>query len=123
MDPKKLEVVQKWPTPKKKHDVQAFLGFCNFFRHFIQGFSTVMRPLSQLTGNTEWKWMEKEQSAFEELKTRIMEDVVLAIPLDNGKFQVEADSSNYANGAVLSQQVDGKWKPIAFRSRSLNEVK
>ena len=51
-----------------------------------------------------------------------MEDVVLAIPLDNGKFWVEADSSNYANGAVLSQQVDGKWKPIAFRSRSLNEV-
>ena len=66
--------------------------------------------------------MEKEQSAFEELKTQIMEDVVLAIPLDNGKFQVEADSSDYANGAVLSQQVDGKRKPIAFRSRSLNEV-
>ena len=122
MDPKKLEVVQKWSAPKKKHDVQAFLGFCNFFRRFIRGFSAVARPLSQLTGNAEWKWTEKEQSAFEELKTRIMEDVVLAIPLDNGKFRVEADSSDYANGAVLSQQVDGKWRPIAFRSRSLNEV-
>ncbi len=30
---------------------------------------------------------------------------------------------NYANGAVLSQFVDGKWRPVAFRSRALNEVK
>jgi hypothetical protein len=44
------------------------------------------------------------------------------IPLDNGKFCVEADSSNYANGATLSQQVDGKWRPMAFRSKSLNDV-
>ena len=44
------------------------------------------------------------------------------IPRDIGKFRVEADSSNYANGAVLSQQIEGKWYPVAFRSRSLNEV-
>ena len=45
------------------------------------------------------------------------------IPRDIGKFCVEADSSNYANGAVLSQQIEGKWYPVAFRSRSLlNEV-
>ena len=64
----------------------TFLGFCNFFRRFIQGFSAVARPLSQLTGNSEWSWREKEQTAFEELKRRIAEDVTLTIPLDDGKF-------------------------------------
>ena len=122
MDPKKVAVLNTWPTPLKKRDVQSFLGFCNFFRRFIQGFSAVARPLSQLTGNSEWSWGEKEQVAFEELKRRIAEDVTLTIPLDDGKFRIEADSSDYANGAVLSQFIGGKWRPIAFHSRSLNEV-
>lgn len=122
MDPKKVAAVTDWPIPKKKKDVQSFLGFCNFFRRFIRGFSHVARPLSQLTSNKEWSWGKAEQDAFEILKSRITEDVTLAIPLDNGTFRVEADSSDYANGAVLSQQVDGKWRPIAFRSRSLNDV-
>jgi hypothetical protein len=51
-----------------------------------------------------------------------MEEVVLFIPRDDGQFRVEADSSDYANGGVLSQKIDGKWRPVAFRSRSLNEV-
>ena len=122
MDPKKVKAVTKWPTPEKKRDVQSFLGFCNFFRQFIRGFSEVARPLSRLTGNTEQNWNSNEQLSFETLKSRITEDVVLTIPRDIGKFRVEADSSDFANGAVLSQKVDGKWRPIAFRSRSLNEV-
>ena len=114
MDPKKVESVQNWPTPEKKRDVQSFLGFCNFFRCFIKDFSAIARPLSQLTGISEWKWTNTENNAFESLKRRIMDDVTLVIPNDNGKFRVEADSSNFANGAVLSQQVDGKWRPVAF---------
>ena len=102
MDPKKVAVLNTWPTPLKKCDVQSFLGFYNFFRCFIQGFSAVAHPLSQLTGNSEWSWGVKEQAAFEELKCWIAEDVTLTIPLDDGKFQIKADSSDYANGAVLS---------------------
>ncbi len=56
----------------------------------------------------------EQHEAFEELKRRITEEPVLIVPRDNGRFQVEADSSNYANGAVLSQFVDGKWRPVAF---------
>lgn len=122
MDPKKVKAVKDWPIPKKKCDIQSFLGFCNFFRCFIWGFSHVARPLSKLTGNAEWSWGPEEFLAFETLKSRITEDVTLTFPLDNGMFQVEADSSDYANGAVLSQQVDGKWRPIAFRSQSLSDI-
>ena len=37
-------------------------------------------------------------------------------------FQIEADSSDFANGAVLSQFINGKWKPIAYRSQSLSDT-
>ena len=80
------------------------------------------RPLSKLTGNAEWSWGIEQELAFEELKSQITEDITLFIPNDEGRFHVEADSSDFTNGAVLSQQVNGKWQPVAFRSRSLNEV-
>ena len=69
MDPKKVEAVKNWPTPQKKRDVQSFLGFCNFFRRFIHGFSEIARPLSSLTGNSEWSWGKEQQSSFEKLKS------------------------------------------------------
>lgn len=122
MDPKKVESVRAWREPTKKREVQSFLGFCNFFRRFILGFSGVAKPLTALTGKGDWVWTGKEQAAFEELKRRIAEEPVLLIPHDDGKFRVKTDSSDYANGAVLSQLVDGKWRPVAFRSRGLNEV-
>ncbi len=75
--------------------------------------------MTQLTGNDPWKWGEAQQKAFEELKRLLAEEVVLAIPMENGKFRVEADASEGAIGAVLSQEQDGKWRPVTFLSKSL----
>jgi hypothetical protein len=60
--------------------------------------------------------------AFQKLKERITEDVVLALPTDDGKFRLEADTSDGATGAVLSQEQDGVWRPVAFMSHGLNET-
>jgi len=49
MDPVKVAGVCEWPTPESRTDVQAFVGFVNFYRHFIQDFSTIARPLFDLT--------------------------------------------------------------------------
>ena len=67
-----------------------------------------------LTGKVDWTWGLEECTAFEELKRRIAEDIVLFIPTDNDPYRVEADSSDYANGAILSQKIDGVWRPVAF---------
>jgi len=45
MDPVKIAGVAEWPTPGSKKEVQSFLGFTNFYRRFIQGFSDLARPL------------------------------------------------------------------------------
>jgi len=48
MDPVKVAGVCDWPTPENQTDVQAFIGFVNFYRHFIRDFSTIARPLFDL---------------------------------------------------------------------------
>jgi len=49
MDLVKIAGVCNWPTPENRTDVQAFIGFVNFYHHFIQDFSTIARPLFNLT--------------------------------------------------------------------------
>src|ERR1700753_159515 len=102
--------------------VQAFLGFTNFYRQFICGYSNVAKPLTKLTGKSGGLWGEEQREAFEKLKSRIAEDAVLALPNDHGKYRLEADASEGAIGAILSQQQDGVWRPVAFISHSLNET-
>jgi len=125
MDPVKVVGVQEWPTLENKTDVQAFLGFVNFYRRFIQDFSAKARPLFDLTCSEQvWTWNGKEQMAFEDLKIVVTTALVLMSPQDLEPFRVEADSSDFATGAVLSQQstTDGKWHSIAFYSKSLSSM-
>ena len=49
MDPTKVKTVVEWQTPRSLRDVQCFLGFTNFYRKFIQDYSKLILPLTQLT--------------------------------------------------------------------------
>jgi len=125
MDPVKVVRVHDWPTPENRTDVQAFIGFVNFYRHFIRDFFTIARPLFDLTRSDKaWNWDAKEQKAFECLKTVVTTASVLVSPQDLEPFCIEADSSDFASGAILSQQLPGeeKWHPVAFYSKSLSLV-
>ncbi|KAF5315388.1 hypothetical protein D9619_007461 [Psilocybe cf. subviscida] len=124
MDPVKVEGVSKWPEPENVKDVQSFLGFVNFYRRFIKDFADLARPLHDLTKKgTVWRWSPRQQQAFDDLKKSVTSSPVLVFPDDNKPYKLEADSSDYATGAVLSQEgSDGKWHPVAFMSKSLSEV-
>ena len=121
MDPAKVAAIRDWITPTKKKDIQAFIGFCNFYRRFIQDFSKIARPLHDLTKkDAPWRWDSAQQQAFDALKDKITSAPVLAMPRDDGQYRVEADASDYAVGAVLSQLQDGAWHPVAYLSKTLN---
>src|SRR5215475_2256717 len=125
MDPVKVEGVRQWPVPKNRKEVQSFLGFTNFYCRFIEGFSHHARPLFDLTKKAKaWQWGEAEQTAFDKLRNRITSTPMLLAPDDSKPFQIESDSSDFATGAVLSQESseDGKWHPVAFLSKSLSAI-
>jgi len=124
MDPVKVEGVSAWPTPSNVKEVQSFLGFVNFYRRFIKDFSDIAKPLHELTRkDSAWNWTDACQKAFDLLKNAITSSPILIFPDDSKPYKVEADSSDYATGAVLSQEgEDGKWHPVAFLSKCLNSV-
>jgi len=124
MDPVKVAGVSQWPTPSNVKEVQSFIGFVNFYRRFIKDFSEIARPLHDLTRkDVAWLWTEQCQEAFNSLKKAITSTPILIFPDENKPYILEADSSNYATGGVLSQEGDdGKFHPVAFLSKSLSEV-
>ena len=80
MDPKKIEAITAWPVPMKVKEVQSFLGLANFYRHFVNNISKVTKPLHGLTcKDTEWKWMDKCQIAFDKLKDIFISQSVLSM--------------------------------------------
>ena len=104
MDPVKLGGIRDWPTPTTVKQVRSFLGFGNFYRKFISHYSNLARPLNDLT-KKDWKfvWTPECQNAFDTLKRRFTEELVLLMPDQAKPFQIEADASKVATGAVLTQ--------------------
>ena len=105
MDPAKVAGVMEWPTLSTKKEVQSFLGFTNFYRRFIEGFSHVTQPLFNWTkADSEFKWSSEEKLAFDTLRNRITSAPILSLPDNSRPYRVEADSSDFATRAVLSLQ-------------------
>ena len=124
MDPAKVAAVVDWPTPRKLKDVQAFIGFANFYRRFIRNFSHTVRPLTNLAKkDSKWVWGPDQQSAFDDLKRQFTTAPILAMPDLDRPFTIECDASDFATGAVLSQKgEDELLHPVAFLSKSLNDA-
>ena len=120
----KMKGVLEWPTPKCVKDVQKFLGLANYYHRFIQDFVSIARPLHDMVKkDRKWKWTEKQEKAFEELKKRFTQELVLvALDLDK-KMRIEVDASDYVTGGMLSMKgEDGLWRLVAFLSKSLNKT-
>src|SRR5258708_7944634 len=124
MDPIKVQGVTDWPQLTKVKDVQSFIGFVNFYRRFIWNFSEIAHPLHALTRKSKnWSWGTAEQQAFDALKNAVTSAPMLAFPSKSGLFQLECNASNFATGAVLSQQQeDGLFHPIGFMSKSFSDT-
>ena len=89
MDPAKVAGVSEWPTPSNKKEVQSFLGFINFHRRFIEGFSHIAQPLFNLTkANSTFKWTSEKKSAFDTLQDRITSAPILMLPDNSRPYRV-----------------------------------
>ena len=119
MDPRKVQVIMDWPEPRKVKDVQSFLGFANFYRRFISGYSEIVVPLTRLTRkDVKWNFTDDARNSFNTLKHAFTSAPVLTHWIPGKPIVVETDASDYALAAILSIQDDtGEIHPVAFHSR------
>jgi hypothetical protein len=124
VDPEKVEAISAWEEPKNASAIRSFLGFANFYREFAPQFTDIAAPLNDLTRRSSpWRWEAAHQSAFDRIKEILMCAPILAIYDSELETVVEADSSEYGLGGVVSQVgYDGLLHPIGFFSRKLNHA-
>ena len=94
MEPGKTKAVRDWPTPRTVKEVQAFLGFANYYRRFIKNYSSYTVSLTQLTKKNEiFKWTEVQQKAFKGIKALFTDENILQGHDPEEKLMVETDAS------------------------------
>ena len=111
-DPEKTDKVAAWPVPTCKREVQQFVGFANYYRHFIRDFAQLARPLHRLTEQTApFLWSENCQESFDMLRRGLSSSPVLAYP---DFTRLDTDASDVGIGGVLSQLDDeGRERVVA----------
>ena len=127
---KNLESIAQCPPPDTYTKVKSFVGLVGHYRHFIKGFAKIAAPLYDLTSSdkkdkkSEHVDLSPEaREAFDHLKAACLQAPILAFPDFNKPFLLETDASGRGLGAVLSQkQADGRYNPIAYASRVMNET-
>ena len=133
-DPLKIEAVINWPIPKSTKDVRKFLGFSGYFRRFVEGYASIVRPLNDLlVGHptnpcgkrkksdkaTPFRWDDEQQKSFDTIKERLTNPPVLGYANYQLPFTLHTDASGNGLGAALYQRKNGADRVIAFASRSL----
>ncbi len=122
-DPEKIESVRNYSTPTTLTELRRFLGLTSWYRRFIENYSTIAAPLCELLKkNEKFEWSPRQQEAFEKIKTVLTTAPILACPDFTQPFTLATDASEVGIGAILSQNLEGKEKVIAYANRSLTET-
>ncbi|XP_074314482.1 putative mitochondrial protein AtMg00860 [Silene latifolia] len=101
VDPSKIKAIKTWPAHKSITEVRSFHGLTSFYERFIQGFSSVMTPVTECMKKGEFKWSERALSSFEETKKLLCNSLVLILQDFNKLFEVNCDASRVGIGTML----------------------
>jgi len=98
--------VKNWKLPKNKTQLKSYLGFTNFFNHFIQNYAGLAAPLTDMLPRSKPDkliWTQKEKDAFESLKTALISKPILRPPDPKRAFKIYCDANTVAIAGILSQ--------------------
>ncbi|KAK2578442.1 hypothetical protein KPH14_001059 [Odynerus spinipes] len=123
-DRKKIEAIEKMPTPRNVSEVRAFIGFVNYYGRFIRNLSSILYPLNKLLHKDfKFIWSRECELAFKNAKRAFQSDEVLAHYDPKLPLILATDASSYGVGAVLSHVYpDGSEKAIQYASSTLSET-
>jgi hypothetical protein len=116
VDPEKVETASNWRQPTNVSEIRSFHGLAGYYRRFIEGFSKIARPMTELLKKLKkFTWTEICERSFQELKRRLTTTLVLTLPDIQWDFVIYSDASRQGLGCVLMQ--DGK--VVTYVSRQL----
>ena len=120
-DPGNVVAIKEWKTPNTVSDIRSFLGTANYYRKFVQDYSTIAGPLIRLTRkNIPFVWSNECQKAFETLKHCLTSAPILSFPRTVGEFVLDTDASGFGIGAVLSQVQDEHERVLSYASKTMS---
>jgi len=140
IDPSRVQTIQEWPMPQTVRDIRVFIGFMNYYRRFISGFSKLALPLTKLTqkgpnsakgGRAQRREESQKLHLSPDAKDSFqhMKDAFLGVPIlchydPTRETRVEVDASGGAIAGILSQNISNDaakpdWRPVDFYSRKL----
>ena len=120
-NPGKITAIKKSPKPTTFWAIRQFLGLSGNYRRFIQDYAELAKPLSDLLKkDVKWEWGCNQRRSFRKLRRYLCSEPIPQYPDFQKTFKLTTDASEYAVGAILSQESDGVDMPIAYFSKIMN---
>jgi len=119
VDDSKIAAMVAWSRPTNISKLHGFLGLTGYYRKFVQNYSNIAQPLTNLLKKNQFGWHDAAEAAFLALKQAMITIPILVMPNFNEAFTIETDASGDGIGAVLTQQ----GKLVAYISRALGITK
>jgi len=117
VDPEKVRAIEEWPEPKTIRDVRSFHGLTTFYCQFIEGFGTIMAPITDCLKNAEFAWLMPQKNLLR-LRREWLKPLSCVSLIFFEVFEMTCDALGIGTG-VLSQE----GHPVACFSEKLNDVK
>ena len=117
VDVEKVKAIREWSTPTNISQVRSFHGLASFYRRFIKDFSSIAAPLNEIVKkNVGFNWDDAQEHAFNELKDKLCNAPLLALPDFEKTFEIECDASGIGIRAILMQDQ----RPLMYFSENLS---
>lgn len=120
--PEKQCKILSFKTPKTRKELESFLGFCNYYRSYIQNFAQYSAVLEKafLKKDQSLAWTKEQDCAFETLKKLINSDAATYLPKFDEEFILTTDACDTGIGGILQQKINDEIKVIDWASKKLS---
>ena len=124
-DPNKVAALQAAGPPQSQAEVRSFLFFARANADFMEGFAQITAPLRDLIKKeAPFQWTPECQRAFEQTKTLLLGDTVMAYFDPHRKTKLMTDAGPHGLAVTLKQYdpYAKRWRPVTYRSRALADA-